>query len=195
VRARAPAARALRGGGSPLTPRRAATPPPLRARQDVRWHDARDAELATLDLGAPALVGLILTAPSADWLGRLLGGRHWLALRRLGGAWWNLDSDLDAPAAFEPASGAGGGGQQAGGSGGGQEAGGGDGGQEAGVSSSDNGSGALRAFLADALARGGELMIVTTQAEAAAEEYSGDVGGGGAGAQQAAAASGGEQGG
>ncbi len=28
---------------------------------------------------------------------RLLGGRHWLALRRLGGRWWNLDSNLPAP--------------------------------------------------------------------------------------------------
>ena len=32
--------------------------------------------------------------------GALLGGRHWLALRRLqqeGGGWWNLDSGLPRP--------------------------------------------------------------------------------------------------
>lgn len=28
---------------------------------------------------------------------RLLGGRHWVALRCLGGRWWNLDSSLPAP--------------------------------------------------------------------------------------------------
>ncbi len=28
---------------------------------------------------------------------RLLGGRHWLALGRVGGRWWNLDSSLEAP--------------------------------------------------------------------------------------------------
>lgn len=30
-------------------------------------------------------------------MSRLLGGRHWLALRRLNGRWWNLDSCLPAP--------------------------------------------------------------------------------------------------
>jgi hypothetical protein len=33
---------------------------------------------------------------------RVLGGRHWLALGRHGGRWWNLDSSLEAPQLVAP---------------------------------------------------------------------------------------------
>lgn len=56
---------------------------------EVIWHDARDARLQQLDLHQPGLLGLVLNirAP-ASWLSWITGsGRHWLALRKLGGAW------------------------------------------------------------------------------------------------------------
>ncbi|KAI8463371.1 MAG: hypothetical protein J3K34DRAFT_527033 [Monoraphidium minutum] len=67
---------------------------------DVLWHDLRDAELAGLDLGRPGLLGLLLNTRGGGAVAWAMGWRHWLALRRLGGAWWNLDSKLSAPRCF-----------------------------------------------------------------------------------------------
>lgn len=110
--------------------------------QEVTWHDARDTQLSTLNLGGSScstdqqqqeqvisvqqqqqqqahcsaadhptntttshehhlqqqeqeqkqqeeqeLVGLILNVAGSGWLSRLLGGRHWIAIRQLQGAW------------------------------------------------------------------------------------------------------------
>jgi len=110
--------------------------------QEVTWHDARDTQLSTLNLGDSScstdaqqqedsihqqqqqqvrcsaadhptrsstshehhlqqqvqeprqqreqeqeLVGLILNVAGSGWLSRLLGGRHWIAIRRLQGTW------------------------------------------------------------------------------------------------------------
>lgn len=56
--------------------------------QDVAWHDSRDARLQRLDLSREGLVGLVLNQRAGGLLGRLAGFRHWLAIKRLGGAWW-----------------------------------------------------------------------------------------------------------
>lgn len=63
--------------------------------KELQWHDLRDATFARLDLGA--CFGLILNIRADGVVTRLLGGRHWVALRCLGGRWWNLDSSLPAP--------------------------------------------------------------------------------------------------
>ncbi|KAL4452415.1 hypothetical protein ABPG75_008077 [Micractinium tetrahymenae] len=63
--------------------------------KELQWHDLRDASFQKLDLDA--CFGLILNIRADGMVTRLLGGRHWVALRRLGGRWWNLDSSLPAP--------------------------------------------------------------------------------------------------
>lgn len=61
----------------------------------VRW--LRHGGALTL---TPDLLALIVNRRSTSWL-PLLGGRHWLALRRVGGhSWWNLDSQLSHPTRF-----------------------------------------------------------------------------------------------
>ncbi|GBF87872.1 hypothetical protein Rsub_00584 [Raphidocelis subcapitata] len=168
---------------------------------DVRWHDARDSDLARLDLTAPGLFGLVLNTPGHGWWSALTGGRHWLAIRRLGGAWWNLDSRLSAPVCFAGAGegGGGGGGNRAdgggSGSGGGSSSGGGGGGGSGG--GSGDGAGELREFLRGALAGGSQLLLIVGGAEGGdggdggAEGGSGSSSGGGAGPSGARADSGG----
>ena len=51
--------------------------------------------------------GTHYSPPPADVQGdgvvsRVLGGRHWLALGRVAGRWWNLDSSLEAPQLIAP---------------------------------------------------------------------------------------------
>lgn len=67
---------------------------------DIRWHDARDTQLDRLDLDSHELFGIILNTPGQGWLSWVLQHRHWLAIRKLGGTWWNLDSKLPAPLSF-----------------------------------------------------------------------------------------------
>ena len=51
-----------------------------------------------LSLRPPTSAACSVPRPqSHSTVGRLVGGRHWLALRRFGGRWWNLDSNLPAP--------------------------------------------------------------------------------------------------
>lgn len=63
--------------------------------QDLNWHDARDRNFDTLDFDN--CVALILNVKAQGLLSWLTGGRHWFALRQLGGMWWNLDSGLAQP--------------------------------------------------------------------------------------------------
>ena len=55
--------------------------------QGVDWHDVRDIGLARLDLQQEQLLGLILNVKGTSLWSRLMGGRHWLALRKMGGIW------------------------------------------------------------------------------------------------------------
>lgn len=43
------------------------------------------------------MIGLIVNKESTNPLHRLVDGRHWLALVRRLGSWWDLDSKLEGP--------------------------------------------------------------------------------------------------
>lgn len=93
---------------------------------ELRWHDARDAEFATLQLagggaaaaaaaavapaaaevalsnskggeGAALPIGLILNVQGSGLWAAMTGSRHWITLLRCGSKWWNCDSYLAAP--------------------------------------------------------------------------------------------------
>lgn len=67
----------------------------------VVWHDRRNgASAIDLDGASDKLMGIILNIPVRRFAG-LWKGRHWVALRRIEGLWYNLDSDFAAPFAFE----------------------------------------------------------------------------------------------
>ncbi|KAA8543762.1 hypothetical protein F0562_022061 [Nyssa sinensis] len=63
----------------------------------VIWHDRRNGA-SSIDLDGPEdkLMGIILNIPVRRY-GGLWKSRHWVSLRRIGGVWCNLDSDLAAP--------------------------------------------------------------------------------------------------
>ncbi|XP_078435719.1 JOSEPHIN-like protein [Wolffia australiana] len=65
----------------------------------VTWHDRRRGA-AAIGLDGPdepaGLEGLMLNVP-ARRLGGLWSARHWLAVRRVHGRWYDLDSDLPEP--------------------------------------------------------------------------------------------------
>ncbi|XP_022732449.1 josephin-like protein, partial [Durio zibethinus] len=65
----------------------------------VIWHDRRNGASA-IDLNDGMLMGIEINVPvKRD--GGLWKGRHWIALRKIDGAWYNLDSDLQAPQCFK----------------------------------------------------------------------------------------------
>lgn len=69
--------------------------------KNVVWHDRRNGA-SSIDLDGPedALMGILLNVPVRMFAG-LWKSRHWVALRKIDGVWYNLDSDLVAPQAFE----------------------------------------------------------------------------------------------
>ncbi|EXC01481.1 Josephin-like protein [Morus notabilis] len=69
----------------------------------VIWHDRRNGA-SSIDLDGPedALMGIVLNIPVKRF-GGIWSCRHWVALRKINGIWYNLDSDLVAPKAFEDA--------------------------------------------------------------------------------------------
>ncbi|XXG75391.1 hypothetical protein AAC387_Pa07g3908 [Persea americana] len=63
----------------------------------VVWHDRRNgASSIDLSLSEEDLIGIIVNIPVSKY-GGLWRSRHWVALKRIDGLWYNLDSDLDAP--------------------------------------------------------------------------------------------------
>jgi josephin len=70
---------------------------------DVRWWDQRRGvdELRSA-AESTACVGLICNEPNS-WLLGMVPSRHWLAIRRIRGEWFDLDSRLQAPAKLEAA--------------------------------------------------------------------------------------------
>ncbi|GLT31059.1 hypothetical protein SLA2020_058250 [Shorea laevis] len=72
--------------------------------KSVVWHDRRnDASSIDLDDGSEGtLMGIVLNVPVKRYAG-LWRGRHWIALRKIDGVWYNLDSDLSAPQSFNGA--------------------------------------------------------------------------------------------
>lgn len=68
----------------------------------VQWHDQRKAlTAATLQEQQSTLVGILWNVPASSLWGKLVGGRHWIALlysnNKDGGEWVNLDSGLSRP--------------------------------------------------------------------------------------------------
>ncbi|KAI9072145.1 hypothetical protein K1719_045893 [Acacia pycnantha] len=71
--------------------------------KSVVWHDHRNGA-SSIDLNSPdaTLMGIVLNVP----VKRIFGfwkSRHWVALRRIDGIWYNLDSDLASPEPFKDA--------------------------------------------------------------------------------------------
>lgn len=67
----------------------------------VVWHDRRYGA-SSIDLNAPeeTLMGIVLNVP----VKRIFGfwkSRHWVALRKVDGIWYNLDSDFASPEPFK----------------------------------------------------------------------------------------------
>ncbi|KAK9279458.1 hypothetical protein L1049_013137 [Liquidambar formosana] len=69
--------------------------------KSVVWHDHRNgASSIDLDGSDDTLMGIVLNVPVRRY-GGLWRSRHWVTLRRIGGVWYNLDSDLVAPQGFK----------------------------------------------------------------------------------------------
>lgn len=68
--------------------------------KSVIWHDRRNGA-SSVDLDAPedVLMGIVINVTVTRFAG-IWRSRHWIALRKIGGVWYNLDSDLDAPQPF-----------------------------------------------------------------------------------------------
>lgn len=69
--------------------------------KSVVWYDRRNGA-SSMDFtdSENILTGIILNK-SVRKLGGLWRSRHWLALRKINGVWYNLDSDLACPLPFE----------------------------------------------------------------------------------------------
>lgn len=67
----------------------------------VAWQDHRSGA-ATIDLedSGDKLMGLVLNVPVRRYAG-LWRSRHWVTVRKVEGVWYNLDSDLAEPYAFQ----------------------------------------------------------------------------------------------
>ncbi|KAL6967650.1 ubiquitinyl hydrolase 1 [Sarracenia purpurea var. burkii] len=67
----------------------------------VNWHDRRSrASSIDLDDAGDKLMGIVINIPVKKY-GGLWRGRHWVALRKIEGVWYNLDSDIAAPWSFK----------------------------------------------------------------------------------------------
>ncbi|KAL2317511.1 hypothetical protein Fmac_031387 [Flemingia macrophylla] len=68
--------------------------------KSVVWHDRRNGA-SSIDLDAPedVLMGIVINVSVTRFAG-IWRSRHWIALRKIEGVWYNLDSDLVAPQPF-----------------------------------------------------------------------------------------------
>lgn len=71
--------------------------------KSIKWHNQRY-RASSIDLDDPAdkLMGIVLNIPTRKY-GGLWKARHWVALRKINGVWYNLDSDFSSPAVFRDA--------------------------------------------------------------------------------------------
>lgn len=71
--------------------------------KSITWHDRRNrASSIDLDGSDERLMGVVLNVPVRRYAG-LWRSRHWVTVRKIDGVWYNLDSDLRSPLAFENA--------------------------------------------------------------------------------------------
>ena len=70
--------------------------------KSVVWHDRRTkaAAIGVGDDEEGKLFGIVLNV-SVRRYGGIWRSRHWIAMRKIGGVWYNLDSDLHNPVRFE----------------------------------------------------------------------------------------------
>lgn len=68
--------------------------------KSVVWHDHRKGA-SSIDVDAPedVLMGVVINVALKRFAG-IWRSRHWIALRKIDGVWYNLDSDLAAPQPF-----------------------------------------------------------------------------------------------
>ena len=68
--------------------------------KSVVWHDHRKGA-SSIDVDAPedVLMGFVINVAVTRFAG-IWRSRHWIALRKIDGVWYNLDSDLTAPQPF-----------------------------------------------------------------------------------------------
>lgn len=67
----------------------------------VVWHDRRSgASSVDLSLSEEEITGIVLNVPVIKYLG-FWRSRHWIALKKIEGIWYNLDSDLIGPKPFK----------------------------------------------------------------------------------------------
>ncbi|KAG4966347.1 hypothetical protein GLYMA_14G192300v4 [Glycine max] len=68
--------------------------------KSVLWHDHRKGA-SSIDVDAPedVLMGVVINVALKRFAG-IWRSRHWIALRKIDGVWYNLDSDLAAPQPF-----------------------------------------------------------------------------------------------
>lgn len=67
----------------------------------VTWHDRRlGASSIALDGTRDELFGIVLNIPVRRY-GGIWRSRHWVALRRIEGVWYNLDSEFPSPCPFK----------------------------------------------------------------------------------------------
>ncbi|KAL4335010.1 hypothetical protein GQ457_07G042240 [Hibiscus cannabinus] len=64
----------------------------------VIWHDGRNGA-SSIDLDDASLMGFVVNVPVRRYAG-LWKSRHWIAVRKIDGVWYNLDSDLQAPQCY-----------------------------------------------------------------------------------------------
>ncbi|KAK8641414.1 hypothetical protein V6N13_010820 [Hibiscus sabdariffa] len=64
----------------------------------VIWHDGRNGA-SSIDLDDVVLMGIVVNVPVKQYAG-LWKSRHWIAVKKIDGVWYNLDSDLQAPRCF-----------------------------------------------------------------------------------------------
>ncbi|KAL1308578.1 hypothetical protein AAHE18_17G117200 [Arachis hypogaea] len=71
--------------------------------KSVVWHDRRNtASSIDLDVPEDILMGIVINVSVRRFAG-IWKSRHWIALRKIDGVWYNLDSDLAAPQRFRDA--------------------------------------------------------------------------------------------
>ncbi|AES98551.1 putative ubiquitinyl hydrolase 1 [Medicago truncatula] len=68
--------------------------------KSVVWHDRRKGGSSVdLDASEDVLMGVVINIAVKRFAG-IWKSRHWIALRKIDGVWYNLDSDLSAPKSF-----------------------------------------------------------------------------------------------
>ena len=61
----------------------------------LKWHDERDIEFSAPEF--QTCFGVVVNLKTPGPIANIFGSRHWFALRKFNGKWYNLDSKLREP--------------------------------------------------------------------------------------------------